>query len=447
MAPGFMSSHETLPDPVNERLGHVVAVWRDITLVWGGYRCKYTVSEMDAEFYWDPAVVHFHDEGIWSARMTRGDVPPETSGAVAEVVGYGLFVACGMVRGSAERYSNEIYKLDLKSWLWSKMSPVGTRPLKSDKMSSWVGDQKMYLFGGYGKPRESGTWYPSTLQFIPEPSLPTTVGGRGWNNQLVYYDTDSNSWHWPSCSGSVPSPRACHATFFTSGVYKVFNRNRQGLFDERHRSFAVSFGGRSGGDGKLNDIHIFDLDTAEWFDVEDIGRTPFGNVDGSEAYPMGRSWHSLTRISPDSAVLFGGYDNHSRTLGDCWVLDIEAMLNGGYGFFWDEIWFRCEHHEDTPWSNLGQRLGHHAIKEPNSRRLWIVGGMSGDIAFAYPNRLKHADRVKELTFSSDLRLKVLALESVVKNVERLAPEVQRLPINLRKLVEARSRKNCHMDSV
>lgn len=293
----------------------------------------------------------------------------------------------------------------------------------------------------------------------------------------------------------MPSPRACHATFFTSGVYKVFNRNRQGLFDERHRSFAVSFGGRSGGDGKLNDIHIFDLDTAEWFDVEDIGRTPFGNVDGSEAYPMGRSWHSLTRISPDSAVLFGGYDNHSRydfkhglalhcnfpgidsisrTLGDCWVLDIEAMLNGGYGFFWDEIWFRCEHHEDTPWSNLGQRLGHHAIKEPNSRfvvqgpgtsvlpkailissyenfsfsrRLWIVGGMSGDIAFAYPNRLKHADRVKELTFSSDLRLKVLALESVVKNVERLAPEVQRLPINLRKLVEARSRKNCHMDSV
>ena len=82
-----------------------------------------------------------------------------------------------------------------------------------------------------------------------------------------------------------------------------------------------------------------------------------------------------------------------------------------------------------------------------SRRLWIVGGMSGDIAFAYPNRLKHADRVKELTFSSDQKLKVLALESVVKNLEILAPEVQRLPNNLRKLVEARSRTNCHKDSM
>ena len=99
-----MSSHDSHPvDPVSERLGHVVVVWRDITLVWGGYRCKYTVSEMDAEFYWDPAVVHAHDEGIWSARRTFGDVPPETSGAVAEVIHDFLFVACGMVRGSTER--------------------------------------------------------------------------------------------------------------------------------------------------------------------------------------------------------------------------------------------------------------------------------------------------------------------------------------------------------
>ena len=117
------------------------------------------------------------------------------------------------------RYTNELYKLDLKSLLWTKMSPEGTRPLKSDKMTSWVDGQRMYLFGGYGKPRlskffkafasiiflyslhylhrESGVWYPTSLQFIPEPSLPTTVGGRGWNNQLVFYETESNSWHWP----------------------------------------------------------------------------------------------------------------------------------------------------------------------------------------------------------------------------------------------------------
>ena len=73
--------------------------------------------------------------------------------------------------------------------------------------------------------------------------------------------------------------------------------------------------------------------------------------------------------------------------------------------------------------------------------------MAGDIAFAHPNRLKHADRVKELTFSSDQRLKVLALESVVMNLERLAPEVQKLPINLQKLVEAKSRAYRRMNSM
>ena len=69
-----------------------------------------------------------------------------------------------------------------------------------------------------------------------------------------------------------------------------------------------------------------------------------------------------------------------RTLGDCWVLDIEALLSGVCGVFWDEIWIRCEHHEDTilstqytaigqlsSFGHSGGRLGHHAILEPNSR--------------------------------------------------------------------------------
>ena len=51
-----MAGHE----PVSQRLGHVVAVWRDMTVVWGGYHCKYTVSEADAEFYWyTDAILYF----------------------------------------------------------------------------------------------------------------------------------------------------------------------------------------------------------------------------------------------------------------------------------------------------------------------------------------------------------------------------------------------------
>ena len=120
-----------------------------------------------------------------------------------------------------------------------------------------------------------------------------------------------------SCSGSVPSPRACHATFFTSGVYKLFDRFNNFKWRDwhahRHRSLAISFGGRSGIDGKLNDIHVFDSEAAEWLDIEDLGCTPpEETIDVSKYIPRGRSWHSLTKISSKCAVLFGGYDNHSR---------------------------------------------------------------------------------------------------------------------------------------
>ena len=64
-----------------------------------------------------------------------------------------------------------------------------------------------------------------------------------------------------------------------------------------------------------------------------------------------------------------------RTLGDCWVLNFYYLLNVDWDVTWDEIWIRCEHHEDTTSSaqsaSVGQqfygRLGHHAVKEPNSR--------------------------------------------------------------------------------
>ena len=48
-------------DPVNDRMGHVVAVWRDLTLVWGGffdgqvYADQETYDEKDM---WNPSVVY-----------------------------------------------------------------------------------------------------------------------------------------------------------------------------------------------------------------------------------------------------------------------------------------------------------------------------------------------------------------------------------------------------
>ena len=91
----------------------------------------------------------------------------------------------------------------------------------------------------------------------------------------------------------------------------------------------------------------------------------------------------------------------------------------------EDVWTQCDHHTHA-------RTDHKAVLEPSSRRLWLIGGSkSWD---------HHEDHLRELTFSSDQKLKVLALESVVENFDKLAPDVKMLPQDLQLAVRDRVRR-------
>ena len=98
--------------------------------------------------------------------------------------------------------------------------------------------------------------------------------------------------------------------------------------------------------------------------------------------------------------------------------------------FAEKIWTRCKHHETYT------RRGHAAVKEPSSKRVWIIGGHvnESDIGAHAPGH------IRELTFSSDQTLKVLALESATKNLDKLLPNLKELPDTLRLTVEAKANK-------
>ena len=102
---------------------------------------------------------------------------------------------------------------------------------------------------------------------------------------------------------------------------------------------------------------------------------------------------------------------------DCWLLNIDECISNLNA---EKIWTRCEHHETYT------RCGHAAVKEPSSKRVWIIGG--------------HVNHIRELTFSSDQTLKVLALESVTKNLDKLSHKIKELPDALRLSVEAKTNK-------
>ena len=409
-------------DPVNDRMGHVVAVWRDLTLVWGGF-FDGQVSD-DHETYdltdmWDPSVVEVHQDGVWRSVKTRGQFPPETCNPAAEVIGDGLFVACGNVKG--EGVTNELYRLDLITWKWSKLEPTGTRPLKSRNLASWVSGERMFLFGGVGEGKHPSLWYPQYLK-IQDESFQDHVR----SNQLVYYDSKDNSWNWPSPSGSIPSPRSEPAAFSVDGCYKDRDSD-----SERFRDLAFLFGGRDRRES-FSELYILDISSMRWDVLSEDGVDPMH-------WPTSRAFHSLTRISSKAAVLVGGR-HHSfyhgtfyikstaRGLEDCWRLNIEACIAQDK----EIIWTRCKHHEHICCTRQCQNRAisgwelHKAVQEPGSGRVWVIGGLRDNHREGEYRSLWWADHIRELGFDPP-SLKVLAVESATKHFDSLAPEIRSLP--------------------
>ena len=67
----------------------------------------------------------------------------------------------------------------------------------------------------------------------------------------------------------------------------------------------------------------------------------------------------------------------------------------------------------------------------------MLGGFRGKI---HDDACLPTDKIGELTFNSNQKLKVLALESVSKNFEKLALEIKKLPDGLKRAAEDRVRR-------
>ena len=110
------------------------------------------------------------------------------------------------------------------------------------------------------------------------------------NNQLVYYDCGTNSWHWPIAHGEVPEPRKEPSGFAHISTEKD------------PRPLAFIFGGATerqwGGLSRqtlLNDLFYLDLDCMRWEFVPRLSQ-----------WPESRIHQSLIKISSTRAVLYGG---------------------------------------------------------------------------------------------------------------------------------------------
>nr|XP_027201931.1 kelch domain-containing protein 2-like [Dermatophagoides pteronyssinus] len=291
-------------------IGHITVSHNGYVIMLSGFK---GYKENSTAFYRPSEEIWIYDQMVekWIKKTCKtesgdkdDDMPLERSNACATIINNDYLYMFGGF--SEEGNLNTLHRLNLCTLKWQRIRPdvsdlCSFEPLPCDKNVCWEYDDKFYLFGGYGPvPRIWNENYQ--FQFIFDQSSHWHYI-RGWNNQLVYYDPDLNQWKWPKQSGQIPTARAACA------ASKI-----------DHQHYVYLFGGRMNRE-RMNDMYRLDMRTMCWTMIQS------NNIN----HPVrGRSWHTLTPVSDQMLVLYGGFSHDNQPLKDCWIFDTRS-------YTWREI--------------------------------------------------------------------------------------------------------------
>uniref|UniRef100_A0A674A4U2 Kelch domain containing 2 n=1 Tax=Salmo trutta TaxID=8032 RepID=A0A674A4U2_SALTR len=291
-----------------ERSGHIAAVDGHYMYVWGGYKNSQTTGFFDLYLPRNEIWIYNMETERWKKQMTVGNLHTSMSGSCGVCVDGVLYLFGGHhARGNTDR----VFRLPLRTpaLCWEEMKDLkGLAPSCKDKLGCWVHKNRLVFFGGYGYMAQGA--HRGTFEY-DETSFMGDNPGRGWNNHIHILDLETSTWSQPVTKGNAPSPRAAHA------CAKVGNRG-------------YVFGGRY-------------------------------RVSRNQG-PVGRSWHSLTPVSPDHIFLFGGFTTSRETLSDAWLYCVSK-----------NEWQQFKHnHTESP------RLWHTACSGPGGEVL-VFGGCANNL--------------------------------------------------------------------
>ncbi|PWZ21908.1 Acyl-CoA-binding domain-containing protein 4 [Zea mays] len=212
---------------------------------------------------------------------------------------------------------------------WTPLSVSGLRPKPRYEHGATVLQNKMYIFGGNHNGRylsdlqaldlKSLTWskVDAKLQAEPADSTKTTqiapCAGHSlisWGNKFLSIAGHTKD---PSEGVTVKEfdPHTC-----TWSIVRTYGKppvSRGGQTVTLVGTTLVLFGGEDAERCLLNDLHILDLETMTWDDVDAIG-TP----------PSPRSDHAAACHADRYLLIFGG-GSHATCFNDLHVLDLQTM--------------------------------------------------------------------------------------------------------------------------
>ncbi|CAH1444208.1 unnamed protein product [Lactuca virosa] len=240
----------------------------------------------------------------WVAPTVSGTRPKPRYEHAAAVIDDKMYVFGGNHNG---RYLNDLQTLNLRNWTWSKVevkpnseAPVIVTPCAGHSLIPWEGN-KLISIAGHSK----------------DPSEVVNVKA---------FDLQTNTWSTMKTYGKPPVSRGGQSVTVVGGTL-------------------VIFGGQDANRTLLNDLHILDLETMTWDEIDTIGVSP-----------SPRSDHAAAVHAERYLLIFGG-GTHATCFNDLHVLDLKTME-----------WSRPSQQGEIP----SPRAGHAGVTVGES--WFIVGG-------------------------------------------------------------------------
>ncbi|CAL8106155.1 unnamed protein product [Orchesella dallaii] len=275
----------------------------------------------------------------WSMPKEKGDIPVGRASYGMDTLGKQIYIFGGVIEHGY--YVNELYRLDVDSWTWTKLNPTGEIPCARHGHSFTRLNDSFYVFGGL----TDDTPNP------PRMELPRFLGDFFKLN--VSSNLEEISWEIPNVFGSMPGPRESHSAVAHSTSSRRYNR-------------LIIYGGMCG--MRLNDLYIMDVDTRVWTKPTVRGIPP-----------APRSMHSANVVG-NIMYVFGGWTPVSdqpevgkrkcREVQNFWKVSSELHFLNLETLTWEQVMQR----DDTNyWPKA--RAGHCSAAGQTSIFIW--GGKDG----------------------------------------------------------------------
>ncbi|XP_071701077.1 acyl-CoA-binding domain-containing protein 4-like [Rutidosis leptorrhynchoides] len=240
----------------------------------------------------------------WVAPTVSGPRPKPRYEHAAAVIDDKMYIFGGNHNG---RYLNDLQTLDLRNWTWSKVeakanseTPLAITSCAGHSLIPWEGN-KLISIAGHSK----------------DPSDVVNVKA---------FDLQTYTWSTMKTYGKPPVSRGGQSVTLVG-------------------STLVIFGGQDRNRTLLNDLHILDLETMTWDEIDTIGVSP-----------SPRSDHAAAVHAERYLLIFGG-GTHATCFNDLHVLDLKTME-----------WSRPSQQGEIP----SPRAGHAGVTVGES--WFIVGG-------------------------------------------------------------------------